>query len=126
VVFFILVALPQSPIYKDTLRYTLQALDLYVLFRYIVAHPRAWTTRWLEWPPLRYLGRISYVLYLVHFFILEALLHHLPASLAARVAVTAPLGLVLSVIFAALLRATLELPLQRLRARLRHAGPVSA
>jgi peptidoglycan/LPS O-acetylase OafA/YrhL len=126
VVFFILVALPQSPLYKDTLRYTLQALDLYVLFRYIVAHPRAWTTRWLEWPPLRYLGRISYVLYLVHFFILEALLHHLPASLAARVAVTAPLGLVLSVIFAALLRATLELPLQRLRARLRHAGPVSA
>ncbi len=123
--FFVLVALPQSPLYKDTLRYTLQALSLYVLFSYIVANPHDWTARWLEWPLLRYLGRISYVLYLAHFFILEALLHHLPAALATRVAVTAPLGLALSVLFAALVRATLELPLQRLRARLRHAGPVT-
>jgi peptidoglycan/LPS O-acetylase OafA/YrhL len=126
VVFFVLAALPQSPLYKDTLRYTLQALDLYVLFSYIVAHPGDWTARWLEFPALRYIGRISYVLYLAHFFILEALVHHLPAALATCVAVTVPLGLALSVIFAALVRAMLELPLQRLRARLRHAGPVSA
>jgi len=126
IVFFVLVALPQSPLYKDTLRYTLQALDLYVLFSFIVAHPGDWTARWLEWPPLRYVGRISYVLYLAHFFILEALVHHLPPSLATRVAVTAPLGLVMSVLFAALVRAALELPLQRLRARLRHAGPALA
>jgi peptidoglycan/LPS O-acetylase OafA/YrhL len=75
---------------------------------------------------LRYLGRISYGLYLCHFFILEALLHHLPAALAGHVTITAPLGLVLSVLFATLLRVALELPLQRLRTRLRHAGMAAA
>ena len=29
-------------------------------------HPRAWTTRFLELPPLRYLGRLSYSIYLWH------------------------------------------------------------
>jgi len=123
---FVLVTLPQSPLYKDTLRYTLQALDLYLLFSYLVASPGSLAVRWLEWPALRYLGRISYGLYLCHFFILEALLHHLPAALAGHVTITAPLGLVLSVLFATLLRVALELPLQRLRTRLRHAGMAAA
>jgi peptidoglycan/LPS O-acetylase OafA/YrhL len=91
-----------------------------------VANPGGLLTRCLEWPPLRYLGRISYGLYLCHFFILEALLHHLPPALAGRVLVTAPLALALSVLFAALLRAALEQPLQRLRARLRHASLAAA
>ncbi len=29
-------------------------------------HPRSWTTRFLEWAPLRYLGRWSYSIYLWH------------------------------------------------------------
>lgn len=34
-------------------------------------HPRSWSTRFLEWAPLRYVGRLSYSLYLWHvlFFI---------------------------------------------------------
>jgi len=123
---FVLIALPQNPLYKQTLRYTLQGLDLYLLFSYIVASPGSLVTRCLEWPPLRYLGRISYGLYLCHFFILEALLHHLPTALATRVTLTTPLGLALSVLFATLLRLALELPLQRMRARLRHAGMAAA
>ncbi len=35
-------------------------------------HPQAWTTRLLEWQPLRYLGRLSYSLYLWHLLFFAA------------------------------------------------------
>ena len=40
-------------------------------------HPRSWTTRFLELPPLRYLGRISYSVYLWHALFLVG---HAPAT----------------------------------------------
>jgi peptidoglycan/LPS O-acetylase OafA/YrhL len=37
-----------------------------------VFHPRSWTGRILEWKPLRFIGRISYSLYLWHVFFFAA------------------------------------------------------
>jgi peptidoglycan/LPS O-acetylase OafA/YrhL len=72
--------------------------------------------RWLEWKPLRYLGWISYVLYLSHDFILNVLeTRRWPDRSGSPV----PWAFVLSLAFATALRYTLELPLQRLRARFR-------
>jgi peptidoglycan/LPS O-acetylase OafA/YrhL len=106
---------PRSFLYKESLRYTLQAVLLYVIFSYIIANSSSRCVRWLEWPPLRYLGWISYVLYLCHDFILDVLTRIWPDHLT----LTAPLGFVLCIAFATLMRYTLELPLQRLRARFR-------
>lgn len=107
---------PRSFLYRESLRYTLQALALYGIFSYVIPNIGNRSVAWLEWTPLRYLGWISYVLYLSHDFILNVLTRIWPDHFA----LTGPLGFALSIAFATVLRYTLELPLQRLRSRLRH------
>jgi peptidoglycan/LPS O-acetylase OafA/YrhL len=116
---------PRNLLYKESFRYSLQAVLLYIIFSFVIPNIRHWSVRWLEWTPLRYIGWISYVLYLCHVFILEALRHRIPDNLW----ITAPLGLAISVVFATITRYALELPLQRLRGRFRRvpeADPTAA
>lgn len=102
-------------LYREAFRFTLQALTLIVIFSFIVSDSGHWSVRWLENPVMRYLGWTSYVLYLSHymfFFTFEHLftLNHWVLLL---------LTLAVTVAFATLMRYTVELPLQRLRARFR-------
>jgi len=103
-----------NEIYRNTLRYTLQAVALYFLFSYVIANIRHPLVAWLEWKPLRYLGWTSYVLYLSHDFFIHVAERYLPGKLAfSSIAAFA-----VSLAFATLVRYSVELPLQRLRARL--------
>jgi peptidoglycan/LPS O-acetylase OafA/YrhL len=63
--------LVREPHFRETLRYTLQSVALYPIFYYCVASSSAWQVRWLSWMPLRYLGWISYSMYLSHYIFLE-------------------------------------------------------
>ncbi len=101
--------------YRFTLRFTVQALCLYVLFSFIVQHIQHPLVRWLEWPPIRYLGWISYVLYLCH----KPLFAYAQQVLPHNQWAAAVLCFGLSVAFASLMRYAVELPLQRLRGRFR-------
>ncbi len=106
---------PRSFLYRESLRYTLQALALYVIFSYVLTNSGNRCVAWLEWKPLRYLGWISYVLYLCH----DAILSLLTPIWPGRFAISGTRAFVLSIAFAVLMRHTLELPLQRLRNTLR-------
>jgi peptidoglycan/LPS O-acetylase OafA/YrhL len=106
---------PRSLLYKEAFRYTLQPLALYLIFSFVLTNIRHPSVAWLEWKPLRYLGWTSYVLYLSHDFILNVLDRAWPG----RFVFTGVLGFVITLAFATVIRYTLELPLQRLRARLR-------
>jgi peptidoglycan/LPS O-acetylase OafA/YrhL len=106
---------PRSQLYKESLRYTVQALALYAIFSFIIPNIRHWSVRWLEFVPLRYIGWISYVLYLSHDFILTVVTRYYPDR-GLRCGIIA---FVISVAFATLIRYTVELPLQHLRARFR-------
>jgi peptidoglycan/LPS O-acetylase OafA/YrhL len=106
---------PRSIVYKESLRYTVQALALYVIFSFVIPHIRHWSVAWLEWLPLRYIGWISYVLYLSHDFILSAIVPRFPG----RFWISGPIAFAISMAFATLMRYALELPLQTLRARFR-------
>jgi peptidoglycan/LPS O-acetylase OafA/YrhL len=110
--------IPRSFLYKESLRYTVQALALYLIFSYVIGNSRHPLVAWLEWKPLRYLGWISYVLYLSHDVILDSLTRIWPD----RYLLTGPLAFVIAIAFATLMRSTLELPLQRLRTRLQGAS----
>lgn len=106
----------KSMLFRETFRYTIQAIGLYLIFFFVltsISHP---SVKWLEWKPVRYLGWISYSLYLIHAFILYLLHHYLPEKLW----LTAPAGLALAILYGVLMRHTVELPLQTLRARFRH------
>ncbi len=106
----------KSLLFRETFRYTVQAIGLYLIFSFVltsISHP---SIRWLEWKAVRYLGWISYSLYLMHAFILYMLHLYVPD----RLWVTAPLGFVLAVVYGVGMRYSVELPLQTLRARFRH------
>jgi peptidoglycan/LPS O-acetylase OafA/YrhL len=107
---------PRSFVYRESLRYTVQAITLYVIFSFVIPNIRHWSVAWLEWKPLRYIGWISYVLYLCHDFILSVVTRIWPSHFL----LTGPVAFILSIAFATLVRYALELPLQRLRSRLRH------
>lgn len=57
----------REPHYRETLRYSLQSISLYPIFYYCISSSHQWQVRWLEWKPLRWLGWVSYSMYLVHF-----------------------------------------------------------
>jgi len=71
--------------------------------------------RFLRAAPLLFLGRVSFSLYLVHVPVLAASLHALHRTLP--LAAIALLGMVLSLLAAAVMRAAVEAPAQRLSRR---------
>ena len=108
-----------SLFYRDTLRYSLQGVCLYFIFFFAISSITHWSVRWLENPVLRYLGWISYSMYLIH----VTLLHILGMYLPPIDWIVAPVCFALAVLYAVVIRHTIELPLQSIRSRFRHAPP---
>lgn len=103
--------------YRQVFRYTIQSLLLAPIFAFVLTRTDHPLVRWLEWKPVRYLGWLSYVLYLCHAAVLETVRHFLSGTVS-----TVVLSLAISIAFATLMRYTLELPLQHLRERFRHVS----
>ena len=82
----------------------------------VVLAPRSRVADVLSWPPLTWLGRRSYGLYLYHFPIISLFLHqmHHPAGRTGRAAA----GMAVSVLAAAASYRWLEQPFLRLKARI--------
>ncbi|MFL6564040.1 MAG: acyltransferase family protein [Burkholderiales bacterium] len=57
----------RSPVFRDTLRYTVQGIALFPLFWCAVRFHRAPVFAWLNTRPVRALGIISYTFYLSHY-----------------------------------------------------------
>ncbi len=98
--------------WRETVRYTLHsAALLIVVYLAIADSDRPWF-RWLEWAPVRYLGSISYSVYLVHYVILFIAGSLLPSSGKwSRAAVV----LAVSVLYGAAMRRWVEDPLAAIR-----------
>jgi peptidoglycan/LPS O-acetylase OafA/YrhL len=56
----------RDPAFRESARYTMQGIGLYPLFFVAVRHPQLLVTRFLNWKPVRFVGTLSYSLYLVH------------------------------------------------------------
>lgn len=107
----------RNPFFRDTLRYSLQAIGLMPIFFLLLLPSRSWITRFLELPVFVWLGQISYSMYLIHHTLFHHLYHyHQPALWIPFVV------LVLTIAYAQAMRMLVEKPLQRARQRMTVGG----
>jgi peptidoglycan/LPS O-acetylase OafA/YrhL len=65
--------------FRDTLRYSIQGIALYPIFIAAIRFPDWGVFKALNWGWMRFVGVLSYSLYLVHFMVLKALAVAIPA-----------------------------------------------
>jgi peptidoglycan/LPS O-acetylase OafA/YrhL len=102
--------------FRETLRYTLQGLGLYPLFIVAVRSPNWGPFRFLNLKPVKFVGALSYSLYLVHQIVIMILLEHFrwPNLIGG------PIALVLSFACAYAIYLFVEQPFAALRKRMAH------
>jgi peptidoglycan/LPS O-acetylase OafA/YrhL len=108
----------RNPTFRETLRYSLQGIALTPIFIAAVSRHDQGLFRLLNWRPVRFLGTLSYVLYLTHHVVLYALEMRTSLPLLARAA----LALAIATGFAWLVHRFVEKPCARLRRRLSAVG----
>jgi peptidoglycan/LPS O-acetylase OafA/YrhL len=105
----------RGPVMHLGFKFTLQGLALIPLFTIAIMEPKYF--KWLNWKWVRYVGTLSYTLYLVHLALFDAALAHIRAkSLAALVA------LALCFLYAYAMNRAVEIPAARLRKRFRQSA----
>jgi peptidoglycan/LPS O-acetylase OafA/YrhL len=103
---------------QETVRYTVQGLCLIPVFVCAVRHPDWVWFRPLNWAWVRFVGVVSYVVYLVHDTVLIGVQQHLHA----RTLVQGVVALAIVLVIAAAVRELVEKPCARLRRRLSHTS----
>lgn len=104
--------------FRETLRYTLQGVALVPIFIAAIHYQASPVVRFLNLPFVRFLGVLSYILYLCHFMILIRVGEAIHVNLYLQ----AILSLVLSLAFASAVHYGVERPLGRIRKKLSEAS----
>jgi peptidoglycan/LPS O-acetylase OafA/YrhL len=105
----------RNPVFRETLRYTVQGIALAPLLYYVVRFPNTGAGNLLNWRWLRYIGVLSYSLYLLHGSVVLEMQRLIPSKIAAGT-----LSLPFAIALAVLIRLIIERPIEKLRADLRH------
>ena len=103
------------PEYELTLRYTIQGIALYGLFIAAIRFPDWGVFQILNWSWMRFIGLLSYSLYLVHDIVLQLVYLYLPQI---SVPLQGAIGLLISFILAYAMYRYIELPCGKLRKQL--------
>jgi peptidoglycan/LPS O-acetylase OafA/YrhL len=112
----LLTLLIRNPIFRETIRYSLQGLAIAPLLYYVVHYPDTYVGKLLNTRLLSYIGVLSYSLYLLHAVVLlqmQRIVHGVVAVGLLSLPITIALGV--------LIRLLIEKPAEQLRARLRQA-----
>jgi peptidoglycan/LPS O-acetylase OafA/YrhL len=100
----------RNPLFRDTFRYTLLEIGLFPIFFFVTSPGHSRVSRCLEWCALRYLGQLSYSMYLIHHTLFYHFYHYYRPSV-----MLAGVILLLTVGYAQAMRMLVELPVQRMR-----------
>jgi peptidoglycan/LPS O-acetylase OafA/YrhL len=113
----------RDPAFRETFRYSLQGIALTPIFICAMRFPNWSVFRWLNGKIIRFVGVLSYSLYLVHHVIIDAILHHVALHPALR----GVIALAASLALAYAIYVVIEKPCAKLRKRLsRSAVPLAA
>ena len=85
--------LVRGPFFADTFRYTMQGLSLGPIFLFVLSFPKSWAVKGLEHVWVRWIGRRSYAMYLIHVCVIQAMNQRLGLSLVWAGVASAPLVL---------------------------------
>ena len=85
--------LVRGPFFADTFRYTMQGLSLAPIFLFVLSFPASWVVRGLEHGWVRWIGRRSYAMYLIHVCIIQAITQRLGLNPVLAGVAAAPLVL---------------------------------
>lgn len=115
----------RDPLFRETVRYTVQGVGLFFIFKFLLEGGRNAITALLESAPFKRVADWSYVLYLIHMPLLMAAEHSLPhLPVPARFAA----GLLAAFAFAAVMERYVERPLlhwrKRIEAGFQPTGPL--
>jgi peptidoglycan/LPS O-acetylase OafA/YrhL len=108
----------QAPWFRESIRYTLQGIALTPVFVVAMREPTWGPMRLLNLRPIRYMGLLSYSLYLLHQIVLHVLGYRFQTM---GVLTRGLLALGISLVLAQLVHRFIEKPCARLRRRLAHA-----
>ncbi|MFZ6722295.1 acyltransferase family protein [Undibacterium sp. Ji49W] len=67
--------------FRESLRYSLQGMALFLMFATLM-FSRNYFNSFLQWPPVVYVGRISYSLYLYHWLVIGVVAWYMPGASA--------------------------------------------
>jgi peptidoglycan/LPS O-acetylase OafA/YrhL len=102
----------RSDAFRDTLRYSIQGIALYPIFITAIRFPDWGVFRALNWGWVRFIGILSYSLYLVHFMVLQALTAAIPGL---GLPVSGILSLLISLVLASAIHRFVEIPAAKLK-----------
>jgi peptidoglycan/LPS O-acetylase OafA/YrhL len=109
-------------LFRETVRYTIEGLAIYPLFIAAVAYPGWGLFRILNLGPVRFLGALSYSLYLMHEIAIYNLYDRFPVPRVVEAALALGVSLAASIAIYLLI----ERPIAQLRRRLSHQGRARA
>ena len=107
----------RNPIFRETVRYTIQAIALAPILYYVVHVPGSWLGRLLNTRVLTLLGTLSYALYLLH----ETVLLEVNRVMSSRW-LAGMLSLAVAILLAYLVHILIEKPTDALRRKFRHTS----
>ncbi len=111
----------RDQLFRETIRYTVQGIALYPVFLSVVRFPNWGPFRLLNLRFMKYLGTISYSLYLVHHMVIIIVDRQ-----ALRPELAGPLALLSAIAISSLMWFALERPFAALRKRLTHVDATTA
>ena len=109
----------KNDIFRETLQYSVQGIALFPVFIAAVRYPRWLVFRALNIRVVRFIGVLSYTLYLVHYIVISTVSHWSHEGALAR----AMLSLIISLVVAIAIYFLVERPCARLRRYLRSRAP---
>jgi peptidoglycan/LPS O-acetylase OafA/YrhL len=104
----------RSDTFRDTLRYSIQGIGLYPIFIAAIRFPDWGVFRALNWGWVRFMGVLSYSLYLVHFMVIQAITLAIPGL---GLLGTGILSLLIAVVLAFIIHRFIEVPVGKLKQR---------
>ncbi len=107
----------RNQVFRETIRYSMQAVALAPILYYVVHAPQSWVGRILNTRALATLGILSYALYLLHVTVLLELAQVIPSQFLVGI-----LGLFVSILLAYLVHIFVERPTDAMRKKFTHSS----